>query len=190
MAGWDQVKWTQARQVADLMKLDISTLRNPDADPESGYRELRERDETSVAIRYIGHALPRFEAVAWAAHLLRGWSDSANLGVAERQALDSTMRWLEEPTDEYRRAALQAAEAADGNSAEQLLGYAVFMSGGSISEPDLPAVQPPPEVCGRLAVSAILVSAYRTANPPDALAAACEAGEKVASLGAKALTSP
>jgi hypothetical protein len=190
MAGWEQVKWSQARQVADLMELDLSLLDDPERNPESGYRKLRERGDLSVAIRYLGHALPRFEAVAWAANLLQDWSRAAKLGVPEQQALDSTTRWLEEPTDEYRRAAHEAAEAAGSGSAERLLGYAVFMSGGSISEPDLPPVQPPQQVCGRLAASAVLAGAYRTASPGDALAAACEVGEKVAALGVKALSSP
>lgn len=190
MAGWDQVKWTQARQVADLMELDVSLLGDPEGNPESGYQTLRRRGELSLAIRYLGHALPKLEALAWAAHLLQAWSRAAKLEVPEQQALDCAMRWLEEPTDEYRRAAHEAAEAAGGNSAERLLGYAVFMSGGSISQPDLPPVQPPQQVCGRLAASAVIAGAYRTASPSEALVAACDAGEKVAALGVKALNPP
>lgn len=188
MAGWDQVKWAQARQVADLMDLDVSLLDDPNADPESGYRKLRERGDLNAAIRYLGHALPRFEAVAWAAHLLQDWSRAAKPGVPEQQALDSAMRWLEEPTDEYRRAAHEAAEKTNGP--ERLLGYAVFTSGGSISEVDLPPVHPPQQTCGSLAASAVLAGAYRTANPGHALVAACDAGDKVAALGTKALSTP
>ena len=187
MAGWDQVKWTQARQVADLMKLDARALDDPEADPESGYRKLRERGDLDVAILYLGHALPRSEAVAWAAHLLKGWPRPAASGVPEQQALDSAIRWLEEPNEDYRRAAQEAADRAADDSAEALLARAVFMSGGSISEPDLPPVQPPQQICGRLAASAVLIAAYRTPTPKDALTAACDAGEKVASLGMKAL---
>lgn len=187
MPGWDQVKWTQARQVAELMKLDAPTLDDPEANAESGYRKLRERGDIDVAILYLGHALPRSEAVAWAAHLLRGWAPPAASGVPERQALDSVTRWLEEPNEDYRRAALEAADRAPDSSAEALLARAVFMSGGSISEPDLPPVQPPQQICGRLAASAVLIAAYRTATPKDALTAACDTGEKVASLGMKAL---
>ena len=187
MTAWTQVKWTQARQVAGLMELDPSVLENPDADPEAEYRRLRERNETSVAVRYIGHALPRFEAVAWAAHLLHDWSRTLELGVAEQQALDSVQRWVGEQTEEYRRAAHEAGEKAARHSPEQLLAWAVFMSGGSISEPDLPAVQPPQHVCGRLAASAVLLAANRTADPNAALAAACDAGERVAAKGVEGL---
>lgn len=189
MAGWDQVKWTQARQVADLMQLDPAALDNPDSDPESGYRKLREQERMDVAVRYLGHALPRTEAIAWAAHLLKDWPRPSACGVPEQQALDSAIRWLEEPTEEYRRAAEDAADRAPEKSAEALLAHAVFMSGGSISQPDLPPVQPPPHVCGALAASAVLVAAYRTPAPKDFLAAACDTGEKVAALGTKALAS-
>lgn len=187
MASWDQVKWTEARQVADLMKLDPSFLEDQEADPETGYRKLRSLGEIGAAVRFLGYALPRFEAVSWASHLLQNWSRRATLGVSERQALDCVQRWLEEPSEEYRRAAHEAGEKVTSNSPERLLTDAVFMSGGSISEPDLPPVQPPQHVCGALAASAVLASAYVTADPKAALTEACDAGEKVAASGAKAL---
>jgi hypothetical protein len=190
VAGWDQVKWTTARQVADLMKLDPALLDDPEADPETGYRKLREHGDLAVAVRYLGHALPRSEAVAWAAHLLQEWSGSTRPNSAERQALDCVQRWLEEPGEEFRRAAHEAGERADAKSAERLLTDAVFMSGGSISEPDLPPVQPPQQVCGSLAAASILLAAYRTASPADALAQACDVGEKVAAVGVKGLARP
>lgn len=187
MAGWDQVKWTQARQVAELMGLDSSVFESAETDPETGYRKLREGGDMPVAVRYLGHALPRFEAVAWAAHLLEDWSRATPPGVAERQALDCAIRWIEEPSEEYRRAAQEAARRADDNSAERLVADAVFMSGGSISQPDLPPVQPPQQACGSFAASAVIVAAYRSADPKAALAAACEAGEKVAAQGVQGL---
>jgi hypothetical protein len=187
VAGWTQVKWTQARQVADLMKLDPSFLDDSQADPEAGYRKLRELGEMGSAVRYLGYALPRFEAVAWAAHVLEGWTRQSTLSASECQALDCVQRWLEEPNEEYRRAAHKAGESVTSNSPQRLLTDAVFMSGGSISEPDLPPVQPAPHICGALAASAVLASAYSTADPKTALAAACDEGEKVAAAGAKAL---
>lgn len=170
------------------MDIDPSLLGDPEADPQDGYRKLRENGDLAVAIRYLGQALPRLEAVAWASHLLQQWSQAAAAGVPERQALDSVQRWLEEPGDDYRRAAHEAGERAAAKSPERLLANAVFMSGGSISEPDLPPVQPPQQVCGSLAASAVLVAAYGTETPATVLAQACDAGEKVASLGAKGLT--
>jgi hypothetical protein len=187
MGSWNHVTWTQASQVAELMDLDLSFLQDPEADPETAYRSLRDRGDVAVALRYLALALPRLEAVAWAARTLRDWVGKDPPRVAERQALDSVLRWLEEPSDEYRRAAHEAGRRAPRNSAGQVLSDAVFMSGGSISEPDLPPVQPPLHACGSFAAAALLAGAYETSNPAEALVAACDAGDKVAALGLKAL---
>ena len=75
------------------MELDVSLLEDPEGNPESGYRTLRERGDLSLAIRYLGHALPRLEALAWATALAatlvaRGeaWS-SRTTGARLRDAL-------------------------------------------------------------------------------------------------------
>ena len=187
MAGWSHVKWTRATQVGDLMALDLSWLEDAEASPETAFRKLRERGELGVAVNYLGHALPRLEAVAWATRLVGQWSRARDAGAEERQALDSVERWLDEPTEDYRRAAHDAARRAPDGSAEGILAYAAFMSGGSISEPDLPPVQPPPEVCGGLAASAVTIAAYRSASPEEALGKACDVGDEIAGEGVKAL---
>jgi len=186
MAGWSQVKWTQAGQIADLIG-NPSGIDDRDASPEAGYRQLRSRGDLNRAIRYIAHALPRFEAVAWAASLLDERSRSTPLDARERQALDHAIRWVEEPTDEYRRATFEAGEGTSEDSPERLLASAVFMSGGSISEVDLPPVQPSQQICGQLAAAAVMIAAYRSSDPAAALAAACDLGDKVAAEGSAAL---
>ena len=190
MADWKTVKWTEARQIAAAMELDESAQPAEGTDPRSYYVKLRESGELDRAISYLGHALPRFEAVAWAAYLLEMQSRKKRLAARDRQALDRSLRWLEEPTDEYRRAAYQAAEAAGRESPERLLGMAVFMSGGSMAPPNLPAANPPQEVCGRVAAAAILMAAHRSENPGQALATALDAGDRIASKGVQALASP
>lgn len=185
MAGWTQVKWTEARQIGELM--NRPELGDPEASPEAAYRKLRTEGDLDTAVRYLAHALPRAETIAWAARLLDERSRTTELTVPERQALDRTVRWLEEPTDEYRRAAFEAAALAPEDSPERLLASAVFLSGGSISEPDLPPVQPQPQVCGQLAGTAVLTAAYRSPAPETALAAACDLGDKIAAEGSRAL---
>ena len=186
MGGWSQVKWTQARQIADLIGAPAD-VGNVEGSPEEGYQALRSKGDLNLAVRYLAHALPRFEAAAWAASLLDERSRSTSLDANERQALDRAVRWVEEPTDEFRRATFEAGALAPPDSPERLLASAIFMSGGSISEPDLPAVQPPQQVCGQLAGAAVLVAAYRSKDPAAALIAACELAEKVAAEGSGAL---
>jgi len=184
MGTWTKVKWTQAGQIAEL--IERPGIADLEASPETGYRQLRTQGDLGTAVRYLAHALPRVEAIAWAAQLLDERSRATKLLVTERQSLDRTIRWLEQPTDEYRRAAFEAAGHAPEDSPERLLAYAVFMSGGSISEPDLPAVQPQQHVCGQLAAAAVLTAAYRSPAPDAALSAACDLGDRIASDGAKA----
>ena len=186
MGAWSQVKWTQAGQIADLIDAS-SEVGDLEASPETGYQVLRTKGDLKLAVRYLAQALPRFEAAAWVTNLLDDRSRSTSLGASERQALDRAMRWVEEPTDEYRRATFEAGSRAPADSPERLLASAVFMSGGSISEAELPAVQPAQQVCGQLAAAARLVAAYRSNDPAAALIAACDLGEKVAAEGARAL---
>jgi len=184
MGTWTKVKWTQAGQIAEL--IGRPGIGESEASPETGYRQLRDQGDLDTAVRYLAHALPRVEAIAWAAQLLDERSRTSKLLATERQSLDRTIRWLEQPTDEYRRAAFEAAGQAPEDSPERLLACAVFMSGGSISEPDLPAVQPQQHVCGQLAAAAVLTAAYRSPEADTALAAACDLGDRIASEGAKA----
>lgn len=185
MGDWNQVKWAEAWQIVAAMELDEEPRPPEGVAPRSHFQSLRERSQLDRAVCYLGHALPRYEAVAWAAHLLEVRARSKRLPAMDQQALDRTFRWLEEPTDEYRRAAFVAAEAAGTGSPERLLAMAVYMSGGSIAPSDLPAVNPPQEVCGRIAAAAVLIDAYRSNDPATALAAALDAGDKIAAKGAQ-----
>lgn len=189
MDSWTTVKWTEARQIVDAMEMDAAGRPASGVDPKSYYQKLRDNGDLDQAVSYLGHALPRFEAVAWAAYVLQTRAAQKKLPPADRQALDRVLRWLEEPTDEFRRAAFAASEAATRSSPESLLGLAVFMSGGSLGPPEFPAVNPPTEVCGRVAAAAIVIAAHQSGDPKQAMLAALDAGEKVAAKGIQALAS-
>ena len=189
MDSWTAVKWTDARQIAGAMEMDDSDRPSEGVDPRSYYLALREKGDLDRAIFYLGQALPRFEAVAWAARLLQNRSRKTRLPPRDRQALDRSLRWLEEPIDEYRRAAYDAAQAAGTKSPERLLALAVYTSGGSMAPPDLPPVNPPQEICGKVAAGAVLMAAFLTDNPDAAKAVALDLGDKVAAEGVKALAS-
>lgn len=188
MDKWAKVKWTEARQIAAAMDSEPAALPDEGVDPRDHYARLRASGQLDRALSYLGHALPRYEAVAWAAHMIRTTPSRDPAHPLDRQALDRTLQWVEEPTDDYRRAAHQAAEAAVRESPERLLAMAAFTSGGSIAPPDLPPVNPPQEVCGRIAAAAVLVAAHRSGDSAKAIAAALDAGERVAERGIEALS--
>ena len=186
MADWNAVTLTQARQVAALMGRDEDALPDPALGVAAGYHSAR--DASAVAgIDYLAHALPRLEAISWAAHLLHAESFRHELPRRDRLALDHVLRWLGDPGEESRRATYRAAEAAGRRSAERYLGLAVFFSGGSISEPDLPPIPPPPEASGRWAAGAIKQAGYRTSEPEELFARALGLGEAVAARGVAGL---
>jgi hypothetical protein len=187
MSNWKTVKLTQARQVAELMGADEAALPDPEIGAQAHYEALRDADRLIDAIDFLGHAMPRYEAVSWAAHILHAESKTHQIPMRDRLALDHSLRWLGDPDDAKRRATRDAAEAASDRSPERMLGMAVFFSGGSLSNPDLPPVLPPPQVSCRCAVGAVKAAAFRTDTPESVLKRALQLAEAVAEQGVKAL---
>lgn len=190
MSDWPIVKLTQARQVAMLMDVESEDLPDAAIDVQAGYAAIKAEGSAADAVDYIGHALPRLEAVTWAAHLLDAESRTGPLPVLDRLALDHALRWLDAPSDANRRATQAAALAASPRSAEQRLGLAVFYSGGSIADPGMPPLLPPPEACLRYAVAAVKRAAFRTEIPDAVLARALAAAEHSAAGGSAILLAP
>jgi hypothetical protein len=190
MNPWPAIKLTQARQVALLLDGDLDDSELPDdaVDVQAGYVAIKANGSAADAVDYIGHALPRLEAVAWAAQVLDRESRMRELPVRDRLALDHALRWLDEPSDANRRATQVAALAANPRSAEHRLGLAVYYSGGSIADAGMPPLLAPPEACLRYAVAAVKSAAFRTDAPATVLGSALALAERAAEGGLPALT--
>lgn len=186
--GWNQVRWTEAHQIASLMGVDEAEWPASGIAPDEHYRAVRAGGDRLSAVSFIGHALPRFEALTWAARVLDEQAAALTLSRADRQALEHALRWLGEPNDRTRRAAMAAAEAAGERAPERMLATGVFFSGGSISQPDLPPVMPSPELAGRFAAIAVTLAAARAQDGAALLDRALDLGERVAADGAGALS--
>lgn len=91
----------------------------------------------SDVIGFLAHALPSREAIFWA-----WWCANEVAGddppEAMAAALSATRAWLKEPSDENRRAAMTAAEAADYATPAGFAGVAVFFTGDTIGPADAP----------------------------------------------------
>lgn len=190
MTRWPTVKLTQARQVYALMDVEEEDLPPAADDLHACYDALRRGDAPADALDYIAHALPRQEAVAWAARCLHDHARDHTLPIRDQLTLDHTMRWIDEPSDTHRRATHAAAQAAGQRSPERMLGMAVFYSGGSIAPMNAAPVLAPPEACLRYAAGAVKASAYRRGIPGDAMAKALALAEQVAERGVQVLTKP
>ena len=187
MESWAKIKWTEACQITDLMELDDAEAPDPGVTPQDYYLATRGREDLETALLFLGQALPRYEGAAWAALQLEEMAGQADLKRPDRQALDLSLRWVGDPSEEHRRAAFTAYETAGEGSPERLLALAVYMTGGSLAPADLPPVLPDPMLSGRLAACALLVAAHRSGDPRAVLLRSLELGEQVAARGLEAL---
>jgi hypothetical protein len=178
MGRWDRVPWTQARQVAQLIDPAREDLPPHSVTPEAYFSSLAGDGRREEAVTFLGHALPRYEAVLWAAGAVRRIDPAPS--PARLDARAAITAWIDDPVDATRRSAWSAGQAAPDSSPERLLGHAVFLSGGSIAPEDLPAVNPEPELAGRLAAAAVIMAAHRTSDAARHLEQALADGEAIA----------
>ncbi|MET0252180.1 MAG: hypothetical protein ABW203_08390 [Novosphingobium sp.] len=163
-AEWSLTKWSDAAQVLGEIGNEGEAAQPGEA-PGAYCRRLIEMGSLADAATFLAHALPRYECIAWAGRAL------LDEGAAARgdPLMIAVLRWIDNPVDPNRRAAFQAAEDAAADTPARLLALAVYLSGGSLSEPDLPAVLPPSHVSAKLAAAALVKGAYASAAPAEAL---------------------
>jgi hypothetical protein len=185
MASWSKVTWSDASQVIALVgksfDFDDDSAAAPML-PATYFQMLVDRQRLSDAATFVSHALPRYEGIVWAVQSLRThWSAGRSDAL-----VTEILRWIDNPSDEQRRAIRNMADALPSDSPAALLGLAVFLSGGSISEPELPAVLPPPDVSAKLAAAAVLKAAFDETEPTEMLMGAISIGQSIASMGLRA----
>lgn len=117
------------------------------------------------ALRFAAHALSTEDAIWWACLCL--WEFyRPNPSADVTHVLETTVTWLQEPSDEHRREVDAAGKAAGVHTPSGSLATAVFFSGGSVSLPDLPEVAPKPDMAAKNAANAVLL-ACRSGAPVD-----------------------
>lgn len=112
------------------------------------------------AIRFLPHLLPRRGAVWWGCQCL--WAALRPEVPAEvNQALRPVLAWIVDPSEENREAARPHDRSAALRSPSGCLRLAVTWSGGSLSDPGLPIVAPPPHATARMVSGAVLLAAVQ-----------------------------
>jgi hypothetical protein len=178
MQRWKHVKWTEAGQLTAL--LGWPGAEQDHEAPETFFDGLRAEGRDHEAVMFLGQALPRFEVVRWAAQSVRDLSPPETPR-PDADALKAAFLWLQDPTENRRRAAFEAASAADDMSPQRLCALAVFFSGGSLAPETLEPVLAPKETAGKFAAGAVLSAAARSPDRNQALDAAFKLGEAFAS---------
>ena len=126
--------------------------------PQEYLEALTQQELLSDALRFLAYALPKREAVWWAALCVRRGSGES-LTDEDASALEATEQWVKEPTEDNRRAAMKAAEAGEFGTAACWPAVGAFWSGGSMGPPDTPVVPPGDDLTGKAVSGAVMVGA-------------------------------
>jgi len=161
---WNVVKWTLAGQITPFFKLSEAGAQLLDGEepPEQFFAALRDAGAYDDAMQFLCYALPRRVAIAWGRDCVGRTASAVQLTPADMAAYSSVGAWLNDPGDERRYVAFDAAKAAEMRSAEALLAVAVYTSGGSLAAPHSPQpCPPPPEMAGQMVAAALAMAATR-----------------------------
>jgi hypothetical protein len=109
------------------------------------------------AVRVLAAWLSKRKAVWWGAGCIES-ACGARLP-AQADLLARARAWVEKPTEENRRAALEAAETADPKFPACWLARAAGWSGGSLSPSGLPVVPPDEHLTAQALTGALLLAA-------------------------------
>jgi hypothetical protein len=140
---------------------EAGKLLKPDLAPRKFVETLIERQLFLDAIRFLAHALPKREAVWWACVCARQVCGSKE-PAPFMAALAAAEKWAADPSEDNRRAAMPAAEAAELGTPPGCAAMAAFWSGGSLAPPNAPVVPPPDHLTGHGAAGSIMLAAVRT----------------------------
>lgn len=137
-----------SRKAADVvasvrMAEPALALLRPEMTPRQYLDILTQKGHIADAVRFLAHAVSKPEAVWWAVQCARSAVlPSAALPPRHAAALSAAEKWLQDPSDDNRRAALLAAQAAGAETPAGLAAIGVFFAGGSLAPPSVPAVPP------------------------------------------------
>ena len=178
MLDWTRVKWTEAGQIAELLEWDDM---GPDAlvPPERYFVQLMRQGHLSLATLFASQALPRYDAVAWSARVVRDFRRDQPVTGEDADALKAALLWVQDPSETRRRRAFEAAGQVRRPTAGRLAALAAFISGGSIAPVESAPIQPPRAAAGRFAAGAVLLAAMARSEPEQALADVLDPGGEI-----------
>lgn len=118
---------------------------------------LLNADKLDDAIRFWAAALPVRQAIWWGS--LCVWEAQRDLVTPQiENALYAIVKWIEQPSDENRRAAAALIKPLGAATPLGLLLEALLHSGGSIAPPNLPKFEPDARLFTTLLAEAVLLA--------------------------------
>jgi hypothetical protein len=153
----NRIRFTFARQVPEAFPAAAEDLGDvpENLSPVDHIRAMMAAGTLAPAILFAALTLPKRESVWWGCLCMRGLRlDDPEL----REGLTAAEGWVREPEEEQRRAAGKIAEAQSYSGPGAWIAFAAFTSSGSLSAPELQAVPPPPDACGRSVYAAVMLA--------------------------------
>jgi hypothetical protein len=166
----DDEAWTAVKGVAP------GALSRGAADPAVLLRALLDAGLAAEALRVMACALPPREGIWWAfiaaRHAAQVAASKAGKEAAESDAIAAEAdllalieRWINQPSDDNRRSAWAAAQAAGMETPAGCAAAAIYFTGGSLSPAGSAYVPPPAGVHVTMAATSVLLAAALTS--PD-----------------------
>lgn len=134
---------------------------NPGLSVERQIEAWLDAGAVADARRLLAHALPPRHAMWWALLALVEAHGRVPYPGKVVEAFTGVRDFLLNPSEEARRACHDLAEAADASSAGGAIGYAAFLSCGSMAPPDCPPVLPKAHLCGHLCGVAVYLASVQ-----------------------------
>ncbi len=133
-------------------------LLRPGLPPAPYIDALVDSGQFADAIRVLAVYLPKPVAIRWALDCTAA-AGQGTLPPPQQACVEAVSAWLDDPGESQRRAAMRAADASGYSGPLSWIALAVFWSGGSIAPPELPEVEPEPQLCGQGVNAALLMLA-------------------------------
>lgn len=122
-------------------------------------RQLLAGTTPEEAVTFMAHALAPRHAIWWGHECLNARPEL--LSEEDRAMMALAAAWVAAPEEGPRCAALEAGSGALARGPGVWLALATGWSGGSMTPPEMPAVQPPDFVLGRAVNAAVLTALAR-----------------------------
>jgi len=126
---------------------------------------LRQDGLLNDAVDVVSYVLPKQYAIAWGCDCWRAAYEGGEADPGEKSAAAAAQRWLQDPSEENRRAALMLADRLGYKTAGAWLAAAAGWTGGSMMPSGEYEVPPPPGLSGNAVSAALKLLA---AGDPDA----------------------
>lgn len=156
-----KIRETRASEITSRYEIDKEAIGvlTPELSPVDYLLSLLKNGHNQEATNFLAHALPKREAIWWACMSTREALAANAEDPNYKVALESAEKWVNEPTEENRRAAEKAAIKTGHQHAASWTAQAVFWCTGSIVAADQTAVPAADYLYSKAIVGAVVLAA-------------------------------